>query len=319
MNTIIRNEIEIIVHQTKPTCLVMMSTYNGANYIYDQIESIINQQSVDITLCIRDDGSNDGTISIIESLIELHRDTILLFKGDNKGIHGSFKDIYEKASSLGSYDYYAFSDQDDIWDLDKIIVAISAMNRFNADFYSCTSRLVDSHNNDLGRVTASQEKYSYYMLGNSKLLTSGAQGCTMVISRKLYLFLFEHGFPGEFGHDTWIPIVAYYFFNSVYDVIPHMSYRQHNESWTGNRKNRIRQFVKETKFYFRGLARYRTIGRTLLDKFDNELIPYDRTVIHAIIGDNMNFFEKRRALKEYNFGKFGFKENLVYRLYYLFH
>ena len=54
----------------KPSVLVMMATYNGEKYVTEQIDSILAQESVNVTLLISDDGSSDGTPSICKRCAE---------------------------------------------------------------------------------------------------------------------------------------------------------------------------------------------------------------------------------------------------------
>lgn len=105
------------------TVCVMMSTYNGEKFLERQIDSILDQKEVNIELIIRDDGSNDATCKIIQKYIEKHKN-IQVYFGINLGYERSFFDLMLKA---GEYKYYAFSDQDDVWDDFKLKKAIEKM------------------------------------------------------------------------------------------------------------------------------------------------------------------------------------------------
>ena len=96
---------------------VLLSTYNGEKYLQEQIESIIRQEDVEISLLIRDDGSCDKTIEIIENL-KRKNSNIIYYSGNNLGPARSFMDLINKS---GNFDYYAFSDQDDVWKSKKLI------------------------------------------------------------------------------------------------------------------------------------------------------------------------------------------------------
>lgn len=319
MNTYITETItEVIPYDHKPRCLIVMSTYNGKQFVDEQISSIINQVGVTVKLLIRDDGSTDGTCLLLDELKYKYGDKIAVIKGNNVGIHKSFKIAFDYAKTICDFDYLGFSDQDDIWDEDKLLVAVSSLEKYNADFYTSASRLVDEHNIYLGNTTANLAKNKFYMDGNSKLLSSGVQGSTIVITKELYEFLESHNLPDKYGHDTWIPIISYIFFNSIYDANSHMNYRQHNASWTGNRGNKINRFRKEIIHYFQGLSRYRPLSNDILDTFAEELSDIDKTLLKCISGRNLNALQRIKALYSFGFGKYGWKENLVYRMYYIF-
>ena len=103
-----------------PSILVILSTYNGEKYISKQIDSIFAQKGVDVTCYIRDDGSSDGTVRCIENLQKRYP-KLLLEKGQNEGWRKSFMDALY---ACGDADFYAFSDQDDIWFENKLERAV---------------------------------------------------------------------------------------------------------------------------------------------------------------------------------------------------
>ena len=90
---------------------ILMSTYNGENFLAEQIESIQQQTYTDWTLLIRDDGSKDKTREIIKRFA-LEDDRITFInpnKTENLGVIKSFFTLLKYQES----DYYLFSDQDD--------------------------------------------------------------------------------------------------------------------------------------------------------------------------------------------------------------
>ena len=96
---------------------VAMSTYNGELYIKEQINSILEQKNVKVELFVRDDGSKDKTLGILETYGEKWNN-IHFIKGENLGVGNSFMELLY---SIGcEYEYYAFADQDDVWLPDKL-------------------------------------------------------------------------------------------------------------------------------------------------------------------------------------------------------
>lgn len=98
-----------------------MASYNGEKYISKQIESIIKQDFKNWTLIIQDDGSEDGTLEIIKEYCQ-QDDRIILYYNDTD-FHGPFINFHllaNKCKKIQHYDYYMFSDQDDLWDSDKV-------------------------------------------------------------------------------------------------------------------------------------------------------------------------------------------------------
>ena len=61
--------------------LVLLSTYNGEKYVETQVNSVLKQKNVDVDIFIRDDGSKDNTVAVIE---KLNDSRISIFKEENK-------------------------------------------------------------------------------------------------------------------------------------------------------------------------------------------------------------------------------------------
>jgi glycosyltransferase involved in cell wall biosynthesis len=109
---------------SKDKVAILLSTYNGEQYLKDQIESILHQTHQDFILYIRDDGSTDNTINILDGYSS---ETIELIKDElgNVGIAKSFRILMESVSA----EYYLFADQDDIWELNKLEILFDLAKR----------------------------------------------------------------------------------------------------------------------------------------------------------------------------------------------
>lgn len=95
--------------------VVLLSTFNGQEHIKDQIQSIVNQDNFkDIDLLIRDDGSTDGTIDIINQHFGKYSN-IKLIKGENVGLIQSFFNLLQESlNDNNNYQYFSFCDQDEV-------------------------------------------------------------------------------------------------------------------------------------------------------------------------------------------------------------
>ena len=118
---------------------VLMSTYNGEKYLSQQIESIINQKgNFDLRLIIRDDGSTDSTPEILEKYAKKYPKIISYYLEGNKGYNFAFFELLRFSPQA---DFYAFSDQDDVWIENKLDFAIKALQSANNNIpllYSCS-------------------------------------------------------------------------------------------------------------------------------------------------------------------------------------
>lgn len=206
---------------------VMMSTYNGDQFLQEQINSIENQNDVNCSVLIRDDGSNDNTISLIKYNIRKFHN-IKLVSGDNLGSAGSFMEVLTNSPDC---DYYAFSDQDDVWDLDKLSVAIKQLSDSDIPaLYYCDYREIDENGNVINSNHESLNSLSIYELA----LTNNCAGCTMVFNKKLRDIIIHHKPSRMLMHDHYIYFLAVAIGALIIcDSKKHISYRQHQNNVIG--------------------------------------------------------------------------------------
>jgi len=205
-----------------------MSTYNGNQYIREQISSIFAQVDIKVKLLIRDDGSKDNTIEIIRSI---YNEDIELVVESNIGVANSYYQLLKMAAGRDEkYDYFALADQDDIWLPDKLISAIQLIKEKKADLYC-------------GSLDAFKDKspVSRHMFINKNLfsdtelmLRSSVPGCTMVFNSKLLFRICEYTPQWMEMHDSWILRVCKYTgMKVVMDSVPKIRYRLHDNNTCG--------------------------------------------------------------------------------------
>lgn len=195
---------------------VLLSSYNGEKYIKEQLDSIIKcYRDFDLHIHIRDDGSVDSTCEIIKEYISKNN-SIFLYEGDNVGVIASFLWLVE---NVGDYDYYAFCDQDDVWEPLKLIAATTNIMKYKQDIaigYCSSYNYVDKELNHIGRYN-SQSDFSL----NNILIENCAPGCTFVFNqslRKLYLDINEANIANRIVmHDWFFLILARTFGHLIYD------------------------------------------------------------------------------------------------------
>ena len=96
---------------------VVMCTYNGERYLGEQLESILRQTYPVEEIIVQDDGSTDGTVALLENYAQ-HYPQIKVY-GNDSGKHGINANFFS-AMQRAKGDYIAISDQDDIWEADKL-------------------------------------------------------------------------------------------------------------------------------------------------------------------------------------------------------
>jgi rhamnosyltransferase len=100
----------------QPNVAILMATYNGEKFLQQQIDSILDQQDINLTVFISDDNSSDGTLELIEANTNKHANQVH-FLGQRTSSKGAADNFYHLINEVNvdEFDYFAFSDQDDIW------------------------------------------------------------------------------------------------------------------------------------------------------------------------------------------------------------
>lgn len=210
----------------KSKITVLMSTYNGEKYLTEQIESILNQRNVDVNLLVRDDGSTDQTLTILKKYQE--KGALEFYTGKNLGPQRSFLHLLQHAPQC---DYYAFSDQDDVWLEDKLYSGIKEICSYGNQpaIYTCQTQMTNQY---LDKI-ATPQLHPVCTFGES-LIYAYASGCTMVFNNSLRTIITSYHPIFIDMHDWWImSIAAAMKAHIVFDHNAHILYRQHSKNVKG--------------------------------------------------------------------------------------
>lgn len=238
-----------MIHQ--PTIVILLSTYNGAKYLPEQLQSLLEQNYEDVLIIIRDDGSSDNTLAVIRDYVirQPYRFRLIDEQGPNLGASGSFARLVEYClqhkQDLGVDKLYMmFCDQDDTWYPDKITRQVNAM-------LATEDELAETHDqpvpvlvhSDLQVVTECNEpiaeslarfqgletrRNTFHNMVISNLVT----GCTAMFNEALA----QKAWPvpdDAIMHDWWFAIVAAAYGRVVYLDTPLVHYRQHGANTIG--------------------------------------------------------------------------------------
>lgn len=214
--------------------LVLMATYNSEDFIKLQIESLINQTYENWHLIIQDDRSKDDTLKIIEEYSSLDtRITYRICPSTRHGAYANFHSLLEYVKTIEKYDFYMFSDHDDIWDSNKIEIMISKFEGHNSRIPKLiygNMRLIDENN----LVTDSSLDALIGMKYTNKLTTMFAHkvyGCNTMFNQKLLEILPSVDFNSSevdiLSHDNFVTKVAALYGEVGYIETPLMGYRRY--------------------------------------------------------------------------------------------
>lgn len=270
---------------------VLMSTYNGEKYLREQIDSVLNQKGVQVSLLVRDDGSKDHTLELLQEYAQEH-ENISWYNNVNLGPAKSFLDLVMNAPEA---DYYAFCDQDDYWDEDKLAIAVEKMKDFPADkpaLYYSNLRIVDQDLNffRLSHAVPHVPKNRYSVLAEPI-----ATGCTMVFNAATVKVL-RRKLPEYCSmHDAWVYMVCLLLGSVVYDFDAHISYRQHGNNVIGThlKQNPLKLFYQRfIRLFDRNLQpRYKN-AQNFMDCFGDLLSEPDRKKVEKMVHYKDSFFKR---------------------------
>lgn len=209
---------------------IAMATYNGENYIKEQIESIIGQTFKDWRLIIRDDLSTDNTLKIIHEYAK--KDSRIVLIEDDLGNVNVSKN-FELALKKCDAPYIMFADQDDIWFENKIDMSIAQIKKIEKDDVPVlifTNSILTNQSLDVKW----ENNYNFKeepQLSNFLFTNAGYQGSAMMFNKSLKEKIFPF-FMNSSVHDYHVSLVAL-LFGEVYHVsTPLMLYRRHSNSTT---------------------------------------------------------------------------------------
>lgn len=274
---------------------VLMSTYNGQKYLEEQINSILNQENVEISLLIRDDASSDNTIKILQEMSQKNKN-ISYFTGENVGPARSFMELVNKSSLT---DYYAFADQDDVWNSKKIISAIEKLEKSQKPcMYISALEIVDENLN-----TVETKKVNGKFTFEGEMIKNFANGCTQVFNRKLCDIVKLYNPKYLIMHDSWITRICYAIGGDVIiDDNAYIKYRQHENNVVGYKDEGLKKLKKQFRIAFKeNISMRANIANELKIGYENMLTPDALNVVNCLINYRKNIKDKMWLIKNKNF------------------
>jgi len=273
------------------TVQIMLSTYNGAKYLKPLMESLLKQDYPQVEIIVRDDGSSDSTVHLLREYATTCTN-VKVFFGENLGFARSFLKLVELSSPTA--DYFAFCDQDDVWQPDKISRAVEFLSQ-------CSPEIPALHSSRLAVVDENLKLLGYSDIPEKQLLFPNAlvqnpvRGCTSVFNQAARQLFCE--FPQQVsGHDWWIYLFVSAFGIVLYDQEPRILYRQHANNVHGislgmidRLKEKISRFINYDKSHaiMQQAQEFKRIyGSLLADK--------QRKTLEVFLQSRKGFWERLR-------------------------
>lgn len=293
-------------HQGESAISVVMTTYNGALYLEEQIESILSQTHPPAEFIVCDDQSTDGTIQILEKYAEMGRLQYFV-NPEQLGVVANFK----KAVSLASKEnYIALSDQDDIWLPEKLEWSLSALQKIEqpdkpAMVYSDLV-LVDQNNQELAASFSKilgSNKYKHCL--ETLLYGNFVTGCTLLMNPLMASFFSDIPTNPHINHDSWMALIGFSFGKAKYLAEKTIRYRKHSENVTiatipkNNRYTRLFNHLKYSIQKNDYLAEEFKLLRLFLEKYASQISPKDASLIEQFLSlENSSYPQKKWAFEK---------------------
>lgn len=220
---------------------VLMSTYNGARYLQQQLDSLGEQAGeFETYYYIRDDGSTDETLTILQNWIKNHVGEVI--RGENIGAKESFLWLMRTAPRA---DFYALCDQDDIWHKNKIQRQTERLTECELPgLCYCAQMFVDADGKPVPQGIRCKEDPQ--MTFENSFVYSWAPGCAQVWNYKLMEKIQQCDIRRCVMHDM-VPIQLAGIYGSIeFEPMPLLYYRQHSQNVTTARLS----FKKRMKLHW---------------------------------------------------------------------
>lgn len=262
---------------------VLMSSYNGERFIREQIDSILAQEGCEVELIVRDDGSTDRTTDILKEYEQQGK--IKWYSGQNLR---SMQSFFHLLKNCGVYDFYAYADQDDIWDSDKLITGIGAIqDSKKMACYFCSHRIIDKDGNVVWEPENRGGKAEIVQRTNfaHTICAAGAQGCTMVLNRKLVEALQKKGLPKKaIMHDAFIQTACASMGGELFwDANAHLSYRQHEGNVMGRKLGKWNGLMYRINYLMeRHEVSIEDHAKSILELYPEYIAPEHLKMLHMV-------------------------------------
>ncbi len=304
---------------------IIMTSFNGAEYIQEQIESILASRYTDWVLDVFDDGSSDATLKILQNYTDRYPEKISFYKNKTKlGCSANYltglKNRYNESALAESSQYFMFCDQDDVWMPDKLELTLDLIKRVEHRYGNSSPALVFTDavvaDEKLGLIHPSFMKQSRLNPKETDLshllMENKCIGCTVMMNRALVAKLTK--LPKSIKqHDWWMALLAAGFGHIAFLNRGTLYYRQHGNNEVGAKGflsyciNRVTSLKKQRT----SLLILQKQAEEFYSLYGDQLSADKQQIVSAFFRLNKSgWLNRRQCVIKYKFYKSGFIRNL---------
>lgn len=277
---------------------ILLCAMNGEAYLAEQLDSFEHQTHNRWQLWVSDDGSSDGTHGILETYrSRWTRNRCEVRKGPRKGFAANFLSLVCNAEI--SADYYAYSDQDDIWKNDKLALALRWLSTVPSDtpaLYCSRTELVDATGKHIGYSRSFVRTPSF----RNALTQNLGGGNTMVFNHAARKLLVHAGADvGVIAHDWWTYLVVTGCGGQVFfDQTPTLRYRQHDRNLIGANHTFTAPFMSVRRLFEGRFQTWNSQNISALQKLKDFLSPESSTALGIFsAARNQRFWQRLSGVR----------------------
>jgi glycosyltransferase involved in cell wall biosynthesis len=216
----------------RPTVVILLATYNGAEFLQAQLDSFRDQTYDNWQLLVSDDGSSDATVDIVVRFAASVVQRVVIVPGPQKTFWRNFVALVCSEAIDG--ELFAYSDQDDIWFPEKLAKAVEWFEQRAAPspaLYFTRTELMHRDGTPAGFAPLFTRPPTF----RNALVQNIGGGNTMVFNRSARKALLATSGDAELvSHDWWTyQVVTGIGGDAYYDPWPSLKYRQHGQNIVG--------------------------------------------------------------------------------------
>ena len=260
-----------MAHKKSPSVAILMCTFNGEDFLEEQLDSIEGQDYKDWTLYVNDDGSKDATLKILKAYQKKWGPKKLIIRrGPQKGFCQNFLQIINDKKIKA--DIYFLSDQDDVWmphKLSHTIKKISKLDHSKPYLYCARTTYVSS---DAKKILGQSDLFLRPPSFKNALIQSIAGGNTMAFNNHLKKVMQKYPRVAVISHDWWLYIMNELVGGKTfYDPESTILYRQHARSLIGANTGFLAKMKRLRMLLGGTYRRYNTLHLEAFSRFSVQI------------------------------------------------
>ena len=229
---------------------ILMAVYNGEPYLEEQLQSLERQTMSEWRLLVRDDGSSDGTVKILQKLRDRVSQEVIILE-NRKEPHGAkynFLALLEAASDS----HIMFCEQDNIWKDDKVEKTLHKMQEAEKQYgkipllVHTDLEVVDDKGVTISKSFFDSSNLQKELTLHQLLIQNHVTGCTTMINGILSERIGQLSPACKEAcimHDYWIALYAQLFGQIVFLDEATIRYRQHGKNSVGAKNSKSAKYL----------------------------------------------------------------------------